>query len=62
LKWKRFEKFETIKGGLKGIIIGEVIEKQKHPNADRLSVTKVSTGSEVLQIVCGAPNVEAGKK
>ncbi|MEP7168903.1 MAG: phenylalanine--tRNA ligase subunit beta, partial [Bacteroidota bacterium] len=63
LEVESLEKFETIKGGLKGVVIGEVIEKQKHPNADRLSVTKVNTGSgELLQIVCGAPNVEAGQK
>ena len=37
-------------------------EKEKHPNADKLSVCKVNVGDEVLQIVCGAPNVEAGQK
>ncbi len=37
-------------------------EKEKHPNADKLSVCKVNAGSETLQIVCGAPNVEAGQK
>ncbi|MBP9123803.1 MAG: phenylalanine--tRNA ligase subunit beta, partial [Ignavibacteriaceae bacterium] len=42
-------------------ITAEVIEKIKHPNADKLSVCKVNTGSEVLQIVCGAPNVAAGQ-
>jgi phenylalanyl-tRNA synthetase beta chain len=63
LEVEALEKFETIKGGLAGIVIGEVIEKHKHPNADRLSLTKVNTGSgELLQIVCGAPNVEAGQK
>jgi phenylalanyl-tRNA synthetase beta chain len=63
LEVEALEKFETIKGGLKGVVIGEVLEKQKHPNADRLSVTKVNPGSGVpLQIVCGAPNVEAGQK
>ncbi|HKR04113.1 MAG TPA: phenylalanine--tRNA ligase subunit beta [Bacteroidia bacterium] len=63
LEVEALEKFEIVKGGLKGVVIGEVIEKQKHPNADRLSVTKVNTGSgEPLQIVCGAPNVEAGQK
>lgn len=55
--------FENIKGGLKGIIIGEVVEKYSHPNADRLSITKVNIGEEkLLQIVCGAPNVEIGQK
>jgi len=63
LEVESLEKFETVKGGLKGVVIGEVTEKQKHPNADRLSVTKVNTGAgEPLQIVCGAPNVEAGQK
>ncbi len=54
---------ETIKGGLKGIVIGEVIECHQHPNADRLSVTKVDIGADELKpIVCGAPNVAAGQK
>ncbi|WP_307892260.1 YtpR family tRNA-binding protein [Bacillus swezeyi] len=43
-------------------VIGSVEEKVKHPNADKLSVCKVNVGSETLQIVCGAPNVEAGQK
>ena len=43
-------------------VIGYVEEKEKHPNADKLSVCKVNVGDEVLQIVCGAPNVEAGQK
>jgi len=57
------EVFESIKGGLAGVVIGEVKEKSQHPDADRLSVTKVDVGSgELLQIVCGAPNVDAGQK
>jgi phenylalanyl-tRNA synthetase beta chain len=57
------EAFETIKGGLKGIVIGEVVEKEKHPDADKLSITKVNVGGpELLNIVCGAPNVEVGQK
>jgi tRNA-binding protein len=43
-------------------VVGYVKEKEKHPNADKLSVCKVDVGNEVLQIVCGAPNVEAGQK
>lgn len=43
-------------------VIGYVIEKEKHPNADKLNVCKVDVGSETLQIVCGAPNVEQGQK
>ncbi|MFC3883265.1 YtpR family tRNA-binding protein [Bacillus songklensis] len=43
-------------------VVGYVKEKEKHPNADKLSICKVDVGSEVLQIVCGAPNVDAGQK
>ena len=54
---------ETIKGGLIGVVIGEVISKDKHPDADRLNITKVNVGLEQpYQIVCGAPNVEKGQK
>lgn len=56
------EQFESIKGGLKGLIVGEVLTCEKHPNADKLKLTTVNTGSEVLNIVCGAPNVAAGQK
>ena len=57
------EEIESIKGGLKGIVVGHVIECGKHPNADKLSLTKVDVGAEeLLQIVCGAPNVAAGQK
>ncbi len=57
------EKFQSVKGGLEGLVIGEVKEREKHPDADRLSVTKVDVGAtELLNIVCGAPNVEAGQK
>lgn len=58
-----FEKAETIKGGLEGVVVGEVLTCGKHPDADKLSVTTVDVGqSEALQIVCGAPNVAAGQK
>ncbi|MBT4218182.1 MAG: phenylalanine--tRNA ligase subunit beta, partial [Flavobacteriales bacterium] len=54
---------ESVKGGLKGIVIGEVLTCDKHPNADRLNVTKVDIGNQdILDIVCGAPNVKAGQK
>lgn len=43
-------------------VIGFVVDKEKHPNADRLSVCKVSDGSESFQVICGAPNVEGGQK
>lgn len=63
LEVESFEKFQSVKGGLDGLVIGEVKEKEKHPDADRLSVTKVDAGTgELLNIVCGAPNVEAGQK
>jgi len=57
------ELFESIKGGLQNVVIGEVITCEKHPDADKLKVTTVNVGaSEPLQIVCGAPNVAAGQK
>lgn len=63
LEVEGIEAFETVKGGLKGIVVGEVVEKEKHPDADKLSITKVNVGaSELLNIVCGAPNVAAGQK
>jgi phenylalanyl-tRNA synthetase beta chain len=63
LEVESIEKFQSIKGGLDGLIIGEVKEREKHPDADRLSVTKVDVGAaELLNIVCGAPNVETGQK
>ena len=63
LEVEGLEKIETIKGGLEGVLIGEVLTKEKHPDADRLNVTTVNVGhEEALQIVCGAPNVEAGQK
>jgi tRNA-binding protein len=43
-------------------VVGYVQEKEKHPNADKLSVCKVDVGSETLQIVCGAPNIDSGQK
>ncbi len=57
-----FEKIEAVKGGLEGVFVGEVLTCEKHPDADKLKVTTVSVGGEVLQIVCGAPNVAAGQK
>ena len=63
LEVEGIEKFETIKGGLDGLIIGEVISLEKHPDADRLSVTQVDIGTgNLLNIVCGASNVAAGQK
>ncbi len=63
LEVESLEKFEEIKGGLKGLIVGEVMSCEKHPDADKLKVTKVSIGSgDLLQIVCGASNVATGQK
>ncbi|POS02734.1 phenylalanyl-tRNA synthetase beta subunit [Flavobacterium croceum DSM 17960] len=57
------EKYESLKGGLKGVIVGEVKSCEKHPDADRLKVTTVDLGEgNIVQIVCGAPNVAAGQK
>ncbi|WP_262493138.1 hypothetical protein [Marinilabilia salmonicolor] len=57
------ETIDTVKGGLRGLVIGEVLTCEKHPNADKLSVTTVNVGSgDPLPIVCGAPNVAAGQK
>ncbi len=56
------EEWESVKGGMNGFVIGKVISCAKHPDADRLSVTTVDTGSsQLLNIVCGAPNVAAGQ-
>ena len=57
------EEIESIKGGLAGVVVGEVLSCQKHPGADKLSITTVNIGgTEPLPIVCGAPNVAAGQK
>ena len=57
------ETVETIKGGLKGLVVGEVLTCEPHPNSDHLHITKVNIGEgEPLPIVCGAPNVAAGQK
>jgi phenylalanyl-tRNA synthetase beta chain len=55
--------YEEVKGGLQGLVIGEVLETAKHPNADKLTLTKVNIGEPApLSIVCGAPNVAKGQK
>ena len=55
--------WESVAGGLKGVVIGEVLTCKKHPNADNLFITTVNIGDpEPLQIICGAPNVAAGQK
>lgn len=63
LEVEGIEPYNSIKGGLAGIVVGEVKTCAKHPNADKLSVTTVDVGApELLHIVCGAPNVAAGQK
>ncbi|SKC79069.1 phenylalanine--tRNA ligase subunit beta [Ohtaekwangia koreensis] len=63
LEVEKVEEHETVKGGLKGLVIGTVLTCAKHPNADKLSVTTVDVGGEkILPIVCGAPNVAAGQR
>jgi len=63
LEVEGLEKVESVRGGLEGVVIGEVVACEKHPNADKLSLTKVDVGeNEPRQIVCGAPNVKKGQK
>jgi phenylalanyl-tRNA synthetase beta chain len=63
LEAEGIEKFESVKGGMQGIVIAKVLSKEKHPNADKLSITTVDTGDgNATPVVCGAPNVEAGQK
>lgn len=62
LEVESVEKIEAVQGGLEGVVIGQVLTCEKHPDADKLKVTTVDLGSEVVQIVCGAPNVAAGQK
>ncbi len=63
LEVESLEKVQAVPGGLEGLVIGFVKDRVQHPNADRLSITKVDVGSGTdLQIVCGATNVAAGQK
>ena len=63
LEVESMDLYQTIKGGLKGFVIGEIKSCSKHPNADKLSITKVDIGREqLLDIVCGASNVATGQK
>ncbi|MEI8279128.1 MAG: phenylalanine--tRNA ligase subunit beta [Bacteroidota bacterium] len=63
LEVEAVEPVEAVKGSLEGLVIGEVLTCEKHPNADKLSVTTVNIGGETtLNIVCGAPNVAAGQR
>lgn len=63
LEVEGLEAINEIQGGLEGVVIGEVLSCEKHPDADKLKVTTVNIGAQApLQIVCGAPNVAAGQK
>ncbi|GAB4111718.1 MAG: phenylalanine--tRNA ligase subunit beta [Thermoflexibacter sp.] len=63
LEVESIESYETVKGGLEGMVIGEVLTCEKHPDADKLSLTTVDIGNgQIAPIVCGAPNVRAGQK
>lgn len=62
LEVEELETYESVKGGLDGVVVGRVLDVQPHPDADRLRVTRVDVGqAEPLQIVCGASNVAAGQ-
>ena len=62
LEVEGIEKYESVKGSLEGIVVGKVLTCEQHPNADKLKITTVEVGSgKILNIVCGAPNVAAGK-
>lgn len=56
------DRYETISHPWKGIVVGHVLEAERHPNADKLTVASVSNGKEIYQVVCGAPNCRAGLK
>lgn len=63
LEVEGIDSFQSIKGGLEGVVVGHVLSCEAHPNADRLNLTKVNLGNgEEVQIVCGAPNIAAGQK
>ena len=63
LEVEGLEEMPAVPGGLKGMVVGEVLTCEQHPNADRLRVTTVDVGQDApLHIVCGAPNVAAGQK
>lgn len=62
LEIEGIQPMESIRGGLAGLVVGRVVECEKHPDADKLKITRVDVGDkEPLQIVCGAPNVAAGQ-
>lgn len=63
LEVEGLEKFESVPGGFKGLVVGHILKCEKHPDADRLHVTQVDVGNnQILNIVCGAPNVAVNQK
>jgi EMAP domain len=63
LEVEKIEHHENIKGGLNGLIVGQIKRINKHPNADKLNITKVDIGeNKEFQIICGAPNLQEGQK
>jgi phenylalanyl-tRNA synthetase beta chain len=62
LEVEAIHRYESVPGSLQNLLVGEVIEKKKHPNGDRLSICRVNTGNDIYQIICGAPNVAEGQK
>ena len=62
LEVESLHKYETIKGALQGVITAEIVSCEKHPDADKLKITQVNTGTQILQVVCGASNVAVGQK
>jgi phenylalanyl-tRNA synthetase beta chain len=54
------ENYEPLGPALSGVVVGEVLEVKKHPNADKLTVCQVKAGKATVQVVCGAPNVRVG--
>lgn len=62
LEVESLETVQSIPGGLEGLVVAEVLTCERHPNADKLNLTTVNNGSEILNVVCGAPNVAKGQK
>ncbi|MFV8281634.1 YtpR family tRNA-binding protein, partial [Christiangramia marina] len=63
LEVEGIDTFQSVKGGMAGVVVGHVLSCEAHPNADRLNLTRMNLGNgEEVQIVCGAPNIAAGQK
>lgn len=62
LEVESIELYESIKGSLEGVIVAQVVECEQHPNADKLKKCKVNTGKEIVEVICGAPNVAINQK